>query len=166
MVAIHAHLTIAMGWMRRGILGAVDRDLVVVDTQAVALGIAIGEEAALQHLIRREADAGHHGGRVEGCLFHILEIVLRVAVQFEHAHFDQGEFLLVPDLGQVEGIVGHLLGLFFGHHLDEHLPAGEISLGDAVEQVALMAFAVLGDDRFRFLVGQVLDPLLGDAGGT
>ena len=51
-IAIHAHLPVAVGGMCRGMLGAVDRDLVVIDTQAVALGIAIGEEAALQHLIR------------------------------------------------------------------------------------------------------------------
>ena len=42
-----------------------------------------------------------------------------------------------------------------------HRPAGEITLGNALEQVALMALAVLGNNRFRFLVGQVLDALLG-----
>ena len=38
---------------------------------------------------------------------------------------------------------------------------GKSPLVDALEQVALVAFAVLGDDRFGFLVGQVLDALLG-----
>ena len=56
--------------------------------------------------------------------------------------------------------------LFLGHHLDVHRPAGEVSLLDALVQVALVALAVLGDDRLGFLVGQVLDALLGDAGGT
>ena len=43
MIAIHAHLSVAMGSIRRCILGAVHRDLVVVDTQAIALGIAVGK---------------------------------------------------------------------------------------------------------------------------
>ncbi|OQC60855.1 MAG: hypothetical protein BWX50_01675 [Euryarchaeota archaeon ADurb.Bin009] len=133
----------------------------VVDAQAVALCVSVGKEAPLQHLIGREPDARHHGGRVESRLLHVLEVVLGVPVQLEHAHLDQGELTLVPDFGEVEGVVGHGLCLFFGHHLDVHRPAGEVALPDALEEVALMALAVFCDDRLGFLVGQVLDALPG-----
>jgi hypothetical protein len=66
----------------------------VVDAQAVALRITVGEEPALEHFVRRETDAWHHRGGVESRLLHVLEIVLRVAVQLEHTHLDQGEDFL------------------------------------------------------------------------
>ena len=159
-VAVHAHLPVAVRGVRKT-SGTVDRDLVVVDAQPVALCVPVGEEAPLQHLIGREADARHHGGRVERRLLHILEVVIRVPVQLEHTHLDQGELPLVPDFGEVEGVVGHALRLFFGHHLDEHRPAGEIAPLDALKQVTLVALAVFGDDRLGLLIGQVLDALLG-----
>ena len=57
-VAIHSHRTIAMEVV--GIhLAAVDRYLVVVHSQPIALCITVGEEPALQHAVRRVADAGN-----------------------------------------------------------------------------------------------------------
>jgi hypothetical protein len=47
------------------------------------------------------------------------------------------------------------------HHLDKHRPAGEITLLDALVQVALVAFPILTDDGFGLFIGQILDPLLG-----
>src|SRR5690606_19218506 len=74
LVAIDPHGTIAVIAVDRA-TGRVHRDLVVVHTQTVALRIAVGEQTPLQHAIRREADAGHHVGRSEGGLLHILEVV-------------------------------------------------------------------------------------------
>ena len=83
MIAIHAHLAIPMRGVHRALFGAIDGDLVEVDAHPVALGIAISKQAALQHLIRRKADARYNGGGIKGRLLHILEIILRVAVQFK-----------------------------------------------------------------------------------
>ena len=69
-VAVHAHRTVAMVVVERA-FGAVHRDLVVVDAQAVAVRIAIGEQAALQHFIRRETDARHHVGGVHRHLLNL-----------------------------------------------------------------------------------------------
>ena len=98
---------------------------------------------------------------IEGRLFDLGEIVLRIAVQLEDADLDQGIVLVEPDLGQVEGIVGALGRVLLRHDLDEHGPAGEVALLDALVQIALVAFPVLGDDRLGLFVGQVLDALLG-----
>jgi hypothetical protein len=65
-----------------------------------------------------------------------------------------------PDLGEVEGIERAGGCLRFGHHLEGHGPAGEIAFVDTLQEIALMAFPVPGDDGLRFLVGQVLDALL------
>ena len=138
----------------------------VVHAEAVALRVAVGEQAALQHLVRREADAGHDVGRVEGRLLDLGEVVLRVAVQLHDAHLDERVVLVEPDLGQVERVVGALGRVLLGHHLDEHLPAREVALLDALVEIALVALAVLADDRLGLGVGQVLDALLADAGGT
>lgn len=63
----------------------VDRDLMVVDPQSVTLGVAIGKESALEHLVGRESDAGHDVGRV--------------AVEFKTTHLYQRKVLLVTHLG-------------------------------------------------------------------
>ena len=138
----------------------------MVHAEPVALGVAVGEEPPLQHLVRREADAGHDVGRVEGRLLDLGEVVLRVAVQLHDAHLDQRIVLVEPDLGQVEGVVGALGRVLLRHHLDEHRPAREVALLDALVQVALVALPVLADDRLGLGVGQVLDALLACAGGT
>jgi len=159
MVAIYPHGTIAVVAMK-GTPGGVDRNQVVVDAEPVALGIAVGEQASLQHLVRREADAGHDVGWVEGRLLDLGKVVFRVAVQFEDAHLDKGVILMEPDLGEVEGVVGAGSRFFLRHHLNEHGPPWEVSLFNAPEQIALMAFPVLTYEGLGFLVGQILDALL------
>ncbi len=139
----------------------VHRDRVVVDAEAVALGVAVGKEPPLQHLVRREADARYNVRRVEGRLLDLGEVVLWVLVQIEDAHLDERVVLVKPDLGQVERVVRALGRVLFGHHLNEHLPAGEVALLDAVVEVTLVALATFADHGFGFGIGQVLDALLG-----
>ena len=133
----------------------------MVHTQTVALRIAVGEQPPLQHAVRREADTRYHVGRGEGGLLHILEVVVRVAVELHVAHFDQRIILLRPDLGQIERMeaVGRCIGL--RHDLHVQGPAGEVAVLDRVVQVALGALAITGDHRGGLLIGQVLDALLG-----
>ncbi len=81
-------------------------------------------------------------------------------VEFEDADFLQGEILLIPHFGQIEGVVGQLSGLFLSHQLNKHRPFGEVTLFNGSVQVALMGLAVIGNDQSRFLVRQVLHTLL------
>ena len=60
----------------------------MVHSQALALRIAVGEKPALQHLIRRETYTRYDVSWIESRLFHIGEIVLRIAVQFKHTYLD------------------------------------------------------------------------------
>ena len=86
-VAVHPHGAVAVIAVVRA-TGGVDRDLVVVDAESVAVSVAVGKEPPLEHLVGRKADARDDVGRVEGRLFDLGEVVSRVFVQLQHAHFD------------------------------------------------------------------------------
>ena len=159
-VAVHPHGAVAVVVAHRA-AGLVHGDLVVVDAQAVALGIAVDEQAALEEFVRREADAGHHMGGGEGGLLHLGKVVFGVAVEHQLAHFNQREFLMTPDLGDIEGVFIVLFGLFFRHDLHIHGPAGEVAPLDGFKQVAPVAFPVVGDQLGGLLVAEVFDALLG-----
>jgi hypothetical protein len=55
---------------------SVDGDLLVVDAEAVALGVGVGEEAGLEDRVSGGFDAGHQVGWGEGDLFDFGEVVL------------------------------------------------------------------------------------------
>lgn len=133
----------------------------MVDAQTIAMGIAVGEQAPLEHLVRRETDTRHYVGRAEGSLLDLGEVVVRVAVQLEEAHLDQRIVAVRPDLSQVERVVAVGRRILLRHDLHVQLPAREIAFLDALVQVTLRAFAILGDHFGGFGVGQVLDTLLG-----
>ncbi len=129
--------------------------------EAVAVGIRVGEYAGLQHLVRREADAGNDIGRREGGVLDLGKIVFRVAVELQHADLDRRVVGMRPDLGQVERVVGRLLHVELRHDLHLNRPARESPVLDRVEQCLLIALAGLADDRFAFLVREELVALLG-----
>src|SRR4030088_135658 len=150
-VAVRAHCAVAVIAVERA-FRCVDRDVVVIDSQAVALRISIREEARLQHLVGRIADARHDVGRRKRRLFDFGEDVFRILVELEISDLDQREVALWPDLGQVEGVEGESLRLSVRHHLDEDRPAREIAGLDASEKITLMAFAILADKGLGFRV--------------
>ena len=160
-VAVHAHGAVAVVAVERA-ARLVDRDLVVVHAQPVALRVAVGEQPALQHPVGREANARHHVGGGEGGLLDLGEIVVRVAVELPLADLDQRVVLLRPHLGQVEGMEAVVGRVGLGHDLHAQLPPGELAALDRVIQVALVALAVLADQGAGLGIGQVPDALLAD----
>lgn len=116
---------------------AVDGELLVVDADAVAVGVGVGEEAGLEDGVRRGLNAGKHVGGVEGCLFDFCEVVLGVLVEFETADFAERELLLRPDVGQVEDVdllfLPEIFGFFGGHGLERDRPGGELLALDGFE---------------------------------
>src|SRR5690606_31677669 len=73
LVVAHAHRAVAMVAVMEGTARRIDRQQAVVHAQAVALGVAVGEDAALQPAVGRMAYAGHEVGRREGGLLHLRE---------------------------------------------------------------------------------------------
>ena len=92
--------------------GLVDRDLLVVDTEAVAVGVRIGEQAGLEDGIGGGFDAGDHVRGRECDLFDLGEVVLRVAVEGEFAEAPEWDVFLGPDFGEVEDVPAEFLSLF------------------------------------------------------
>src|SRR4030081_1144747 len=131
-VSICAHLAIAVigvEWTLR----RVNRDVIEVNTEPVSLSIAIREQAAVEHLVRREANSGNHIRRGEGGLLHLCEVVFRITIELHYADFDQWVVSLRPDFGQVKRIVLVCLCLFLCHDLDEVRPPWKISTFDGLQ---------------------------------
>src|SRR5260221_3741910 len=131
-VSICAHLAIAVigvEWTLR----RVNRDVIEVNTEAVSLGISVREQAALEHLVRRETNPGNHIRLGEGSLLNLCEVVFRITIELHYPNFDQWVVSLGPDFGQIKRIVLMGLCLFLGHYLDEQRPTRKISTADCLQ---------------------------------
>lgn len=117
LIVSHCHGAIALEVSHIDPVRAVNRDLHAVAAQAVPLGIAVGKESPLEHLIRRGLYSRYHVGRTEGQLFDFREIVGGVTIEDELADGQQREVLLRPHFGDIEGIEATLLGLLVEHYL-------------------------------------------------
>ena len=71
MVVIDRHGAIPLIVLGAGTVGTVNRDLVVVGSQAVAVGVIVREETTLKHLIWRWFNTRHKVGGREGQLLHL-----------------------------------------------------------------------------------------------
>src|SRR3546814_3945499 len=78
-IAVDPHGTVTMEIVDRA-ARRIDRNLVRIDAEPVAMGVAVGKQPRLQHLVGREADARHDIGRREGSLFDLGKDILRLAV--------------------------------------------------------------------------------------
>jgi hypothetical protein len=70
----------------------------------IPMGVGVGENTRLQHLVWAEADARHLVGWAEGRHFDLGEVVLGIAIEFHHAHLDGRIVSVRPDLGQIERV--------------------------------------------------------------
>jgi hypothetical protein len=66
---------------------AVNRDLLVVLTESVAVSVGVGEQTALEHLVVGRLNAGNEMRRGEGRLLDFGVVVLRVTVENKLADF-------------------------------------------------------------------------------
>src|SRR5690606_13485075 len=92
------------------------------------------EQAALQHAVFGRLDTGDGIGRRHGYLLGFLEDVGRVAVQHHGADLALGN--VRPDLGSVQRVVVEVVQIFRLDHLDVQIPFREVTLVDALDQVA------------------------------
>lgn len=134
----------------------------MIDAQAVALCIAVGEKSPLEHFVRREAYARYDVGWVECGLFHLGKIVFGVAIELQYPDGDEGVVAMGPDFGEVEGVEGEAFGLLRGHDLHAECPAGEVADSDSAEEVMAGAVGILAVDDGSLGIAQAADPLLRD----
>lgn len=162
-LVVKGHLAVALkvGGHVAG-AGCINGELLVVDADAVAVGVWIGEEAGLEDRVGGGFDAGGHVGGVEGDLFDFGEVVASVFVQDEFADFAAGKLSLRPDVGEVEDVdvllFPDFLGFFGGHGLDFDGPSGKVALFDGFIKILL---GVVGRVIGRVFLGDKLDTLHG-----
>lgn len=160
-VRIGAHvlrpITLVVGNLSEG---AVDRNLEVVTTEAVTMGVWVREQPPLQHLVRASLNAWYQVRRAECNLLHVSKVVLGVLVQNQLADGNEGEVCVGPDFGEVEWIEGVVLRLLECHDLDVEGPAGELTLPDGVVQIADTVVRVISGKRPRSLRLDVLNLLV------
>lgn len=157
----HVAITLEVGhavWYAWGI----DRELLVVHTNTVAMGIWVREETALQDRIGRRLNSWRHVCRVESNLLNLCKVVRDILVQEELAHLAEGELLVWPDMRQVENIdlllLPEVLCLLGSACLHTHIPAREVAVLDGVEQILLV---VVGRVVVGLLLGDETSALLG-----
>ena len=156
LIAIYTHLPVAMETVYRTFC-PVHRYLVVVDTEAIALRVAIGEESALQQFVGRESYSRHNVRRIESSLFHLREIVVGVAVELQNAHLNKGKLAMLPHLCDVEGVLAVGCRLLLGHYLYAHFPSGKVASLYCLEEVATVALPVFCYDVGSLGSGEISD---------
>lgn len=161
-IAIDGHDAIALVRVERS-KGLVHGDLLVVDAEAMTVGIRVREQTGLQDRVGGGLDAGDQVRGREGDLLDLGEVVLRVAVEGEFAEGPQGHVFVRPDFGQVEDVPAEFLGVRGGEDLQVAGPGGEVAVLDAVEEVLGVPVRVLGGHVAGFGVGEGFAALVGFA---
>ena len=117
--------------------------------------VAISEEAPLKHFIRRETYSVDKVHGIEGRLLYFGKKILGIAVKLEYADIVKRKILVIPHFGKVKRIYVICFGLILGHELHLEFPFGEIPALDSLEQVALVRFAVFGNNFLSLAVSKV-----------
>lgn len=144
------------------VVGAVDRDLLVVDTESVSLGIGVREETSLEDRVGRGLDTRDEVGRRESSLLNLSEVVLGVLVKSPLTDLAERVVSMGPDLGKIEDAEGSSLSLLGGHGLDVQSPRGEVTLLDALEQILLSVVGVLTRELGGLIGSHGLDTLVSE----
>lgn len=123
--------------------GCIDRELLVVHTETVTVGIWVREETGLEDWISRGFDVRDSVGRREGGLLDLCKVILGVFVQDELADWAKWELGVWPDLGEIQDVVAEFLSLLRGHGLHIDCPRWEISRLDCIEKSLDTVLSVL-----------------------
>lgn len=130
----HESVSDVVGYL--GAVGAVDGDLLVIDSETVTMGVRVGEESSLEHFVERGFDTWDEVGRREGRLLGFSEVILRVAVEYEFSDRDEWVVAMGPNLGYVEDVPSVLEAVLIGHDLRLESPSGGVSVFNMIKQVS------------------------------
>ncbi len=132
----------------------------VVGSQSVNVGVMVGENPCLQHLVRRNGDAWYHVAGTEGGLLHLCKVIDRVAVQHQLAYFDGRDLSVRPDLGDIEDVPREIFGLLRCQNLHLKRPGRVIPTLNGLVQVTGRVIGVGPSDVLGLLPGEILDTLV------
>lgn len=147
--------------------GTVDGDVLHVDSDTVAAGVVVGEEAGLQNRVVGGLPAWYNGSGRKVRLLDLGEEVVGVLSEHDPAYFVVGDALvaggvgLQPILGEVVNVVGVRISLLLGHGCDTHGPGWVVAICNCLVQVVRCPGFVAAPDLCSFGVGEVLHALVG-----
>jgi hypothetical protein len=137
---------------------AVDGNLLVVNANAVARGVVVGEQTRLQDRIIARLPAFDRVGGAEVRLLDLGVVVIRVLGEDHAADVMVSD--VEPVLGQVQDVVAVGCGFFFGHGGNGDLPCRVVTLLDGVVQVFGAPGVVLTGLLRGLGIGEVANALL------
>lgn len=140
---------------------SIDRNLLVVGSKTVTMGIRVGKESGLEDGIDGGLNTRHQMRRRKGNLFNLGEVVLGILVESELAKLPEGHVFLRPDLGQVKNVPAELLGFLRCKHLNIDGPAGILSLLDGLKKILCVPVRVISRHLMGFFACESLDALIG-----
>lgn len=158
--AVDAHLSVTnVVGAETSTVGAVDWNLIVVGSEAVAVSIGVVEKSSLEHFVVRWFDTWHEVGWSEGNLLSLCVEVLRVAVEYNLAYGFQGVVGVGPDLGHIVDIKTVSISVGDGHNLDKPVPGGGAAIEECLVQVTSGEVLVLHTFLGGFSISEVFDAL-------
>ncbi len=94
----------------------------MVGSQPVAMGVRVGEEAALEKSVLAWLYSRDDIGRGEGGLLDLRVVVVGIAVENELTERNERVVLVRPNLSDIEDIPSVGLCVLLGHDLDHDRP--------------------------------------------
>jgi hypothetical protein len=158
-ITVDGHGTVTLE-VEDGATGLVDRDLLVIRSETVTVGIGVGEETGLQDGVGRGLNSGDGVRGRKGGLFDLGKVVDGVLVEGHLADFAERDFVVGPDLGQVKDVPAELLGFFRREDLDVDGPRGVIARLDLLKEILGGVIGVGSGEIAGLLVVEGLDALV------
>lgn len=120
------------------------------------VGVGVGKETSLEHLVHGGLHAWDEMSRREGGLLNILVIVGGVAVKDQFPDRHERIVGVRPNLGDVENIPFVFEAFFLRHDLNEEVPLGCLLTVQVVEEVPLGIIRIFSSQLSSPLRIQVL----------
>lgn len=159
-IAVDGHHAITLIRVE-GPKGLIDRDLLVIHPETMAVGVRVGKEAGLQHRIGRRFHPRDHVRRGKCDLLDLGEVIFGVAVEDELAKRPERDFALRPHLGQVEDVPMEFLGFVGAQHLHVTGPRRMVAFFDRAEQIFCVPVRIFGPHLGRLFIVEGLAALVG-----
>ena len=116
-------------------VGTVDRDLVVVRSESMSVGVRVVDETALEHLVVGWFDTWDHVGGSEGRLLSLSVVVFWVFVEHQLSNLLERIVAMGPHLGNIVDVETVGSGISDGHNLGIPGPRGEVALLNLVVKI-------------------------------
>ncbi|MFS7959981.1 hypothetical protein Hanom_Chr08g00697501 [Helianthus anomalus] len=139
----------------------IDRELQVIRSKTVPLGIRVRENTPLKHLIIRVINSRNNKTRVERQLFILGKEVVDVLVQHHTPNGLQRYDVLGPGHGAIERVKVKPIFMIRVNHLEIQLPFREVTSLDRIVKILSGVTVIRASDFDCFVVHQTFDSTCG-----